>query len=119
MYRVHQAEYGIRILVAASQECTNTYSTRRVSNVCSADGSTHTESNKLYRKVKHRSRPNLSSRQRPKRAPIRRRSRRRQRRGELHTKHGLRVLLAQSHSGIDEKRPTDKFVTVRVEYAER
>jgi len=33
--------------------------------VCSADGSTHTESNKLYRKVKHRYRPNLSPRQRP------------------------------------------------------
>jgi len=27
--------------------------------LCSADGSTHTESNKLYRKVKHRARPNL------------------------------------------------------------
>ena len=34
-------------------------------SVCSADGSTHTESNKLYRKVKHRYRPNLSPRQRP------------------------------------------------------
>jgi len=33
--------------------------------LCSADGSTHTESNKLYRKVKHRYRPNLSPRQRP------------------------------------------------------
>jgi len=33
--------------------------------VCSADGSTHTESNKLYRKVKHRYRPNLFPRQRP------------------------------------------------------
>jgi len=33
--------------------------------LCSADGSTHTESNKLYRKVKHRYRPNISSRQRP------------------------------------------------------
>jgi len=32
--------------------------------LCSADGSTHTESNKLYRKVKHRYRPNLSPRQR-------------------------------------------------------
>ena len=31
----------------------------------SADGSTHTESNKLYCKVKHRYRPNLSPRQRP------------------------------------------------------
>jgi len=30
IYRVHQAEYGIRILVAASQEYANTYSTRRV-----------------------------------------------------------------------------------------
>ena len=30
--------------------------------ICSADGSTHTESNKLYRKVKHRYRPNLSPR---------------------------------------------------------
>jgi len=27
IYRVHQAEYGIRILVAASQEYVNTYST--------------------------------------------------------------------------------------------
>jgi len=54
----------------------------------------HTESNKLYRKVKHRVRPNLSSRQRPKRALIRRRSRRRQRRGEPHTEHGLGVLFA-------------------------
>jgi len=62
-------------------------------NICSADGSTHTESNELYREVKPRARPNLSSRQRPKRAPTRRRSRRRQRRGELHTEHGLRVLL--------------------------
>jgi len=30
IYRVHQAEYGIHILVAASQEYVNTYSTRRV-----------------------------------------------------------------------------------------
>ena len=30
------------------------------SNLWSADGSTHTESNKLYRKVKHRYRPNRS-----------------------------------------------------------
>jgi len=29
-YRVHQAEYGIHILVAASQEHVNTYSTRRI-----------------------------------------------------------------------------------------
>jgi len=34
-------------------------------SICSADGSTHTESNKLYRKVKHRYHPNLSPRQRP------------------------------------------------------
>jgi len=33
--------------------------------LCSADGSTHTESNKLYRKVKHRYRPNLSPRDSP------------------------------------------------------
>jgi len=33
--------------------------------ICSADGLTHTESNKLYRKVKHRYRPNLTPRQRP------------------------------------------------------
>jgi len=38
---------------------------RRAATLCSADGSTHTESNKLYRKVKHRYRPNLSPRQRP------------------------------------------------------
>jgi len=56
----------------------------------------HTENNKLYRKVKHRARPNISSRQRPKRAPIRRRSRRRQRRRPPHTEHGLGVLLIAS-----------------------
>jgi len=33
--------------------------------LCSADGSTHTESNKLYRKVKHRYRPNLLHAKRP------------------------------------------------------
>ena len=64
-----------------------------LTRVCSADGSTHTESNKLYRKVKHQARPNISSRQEPKRAPIRRRLRRRQRRGEPHTEHGLGILL--------------------------
>jgi len=49
-----------------------------------------TQSNKLYRKVKHRARPTLSSPQRPKRAPISC-SRRWQRRGEPHTEHGLGV----------------------------
>ena len=49
--------------------------------------------------------------QRPKRAMIRQRSRRRQRRGEPHTEHGLGVQhISHSHSGIDEKRPTEKFV---------
>ena len=48
--------------------------------------------------------------QRPKRAPIRQRSRRRQRRGEPHTEDGLGVLL---------KRPTVKFVGLHVEYAEQ
>jgi len=62
--------------------------------------------------------------QRSNRAMIRQRSRRRQRRGEPHTEHGLGVLLSHelpaltalaqhishSDSGIDEKRPTDKFV---------
>jgi len=47
--------------------------------------------------------------QRPKRASIRQRSRRRQRRGKPHTEHGLGV-----HSGIDEKRPTEKFVGIHV-----
>ena len=36
-----------------------------VCHLCSADGSTHTESNTLYGTVKHRYRPNLSPRQRP------------------------------------------------------
>jgi len=58
-----------------------------------------------------------SNGQRPKRAPIRQRSRRRQRRGEPHTEDGLGVLLlaqhiSHSHSGIDEKRPTVKCVCV-------
>jgi len=34
-------------------------------HMCSADGSTHTESNKLYRKVKYRYHTNLYPRQRP------------------------------------------------------
>ena len=38
--------------------------------------------------------------QRPKRAPIRQRSGRRQRRGEPHTEHGLGVLLAEGISEI-------------------
>jgi len=33
-YRVHQAEYGIHIRVAASQEYVNTYSTRRPTVLC-------------------------------------------------------------------------------------
>jgi len=70
-------------------------------------GQPHTESNTLYRKVKHRARPNRSSRQRPKRAPIRRRSRRRQRRGEPHTEHGLGVLLT-SHTHKAASMKTDR-----------
>jgi len=38
IYRVIQAEYVIRILVAASQEYVNTYSTRRVVVDCGARG---------------------------------------------------------------------------------
>jgi len=74
---------------------------------CSASGSTHTESGKLYRKVKHRARPNscpqarpkVSSRQRPKRASTKRRSLRWQRRRAPHTEHGLVTTphLASSH----------------------
>jgi len=66
--------------------------------LCSADGSTHTESYKLYRKVKHRYRPKKkchANGQRTKRAMIRQRSRSRQRRGEPHTEHGLGVRLAR------------------------
>jgi len=81
----------------------------RFCHVCSADGSTHTESNKLYRKVKHRYRPNLPPRQRP----------------TAKARHDQAALAASaevrgathrarprshSHSGIDEKRPTEKFV---------
>ena len=42
--------------------------------------------------------------QRPKRAPIRQRSRRRRRREEPHTEHGLGVLLAlTSHTGLHKR----------------
>jgi len=77
-------------------------------DLCSADESTHTESNKLYRKVKHRARPNISSRQRPKRAPIRRRSRRRQRRGEPHTEHGLGSLFVTAPRGRVSQTPASR-----------
>ena len=53
--------------------------------------------------------------QRPKRAPIRQRSQRRQRRGEPHTEHGLGVLLAQhslntfhTHTAASMKRDRRK-----------
>jgi len=108
--------------------------------ICSADGSTHTESNELYRKVKHQYRPNLSLRQRPTaksrhdqaalaasaeargathRARPRSPSRKKIRAfgaTRLYThSHELPALTAlaqhisHSHSGIDEKRPTENF----------
>ena len=61
-------------------------------SLCSANGPAPTESDKLYRKVKHRARAKVSSRQRPKRAPTKRRSPRRLRRRAPHTEHGLGVL---------------------------
>ena len=63
-----------------------------VAHNCSASGPTHTESGKLYRKVKHRARPKVTSRHRPKRAPTKRRSPRPLRRRAPHTEHGLGVL---------------------------
>jgi len=59
--------------------------------LCSACGSTHTESAKLYRKVKHRSPPKSFLTTTAKARPVRRRSRRSQRRGAPHTEHGLGV----------------------------
>jgi len=68
------------------------------SMLCSADGSTHTESTKLYRKVKHRARPNLSSRRLYTHAH------------ELPVLTALAQHISHAHSGIDEKRPTEKCV---------
>jgi len=55
--------------------------------------------------------------QRPKRASNRQRSRRRQARGATHrarprspSRSALAQHISHSHSGIDEKRPTEKFV---------
>ena len=64
---------------------------RQVRILCSADGSTHTESNTLYRKVKHRARPNSH---------------------ELPALTALAQHISHSHSGIDEKRPTERCVSV-------
>jgi len=61
--------------------------------MCSASGSTHTESGKLYHKVKHQASAKVSSRQHSKRAPTKRRSPRRLRRRAPHTEHGLGVWL--------------------------
>jgi len=58
-------------------------------SICSADGSTHTESNKLYRKVNHRSRPKSLLTPTAKARPVRRRSRRLQGRRAPHTELGL------------------------------
>jgi len=60
--------------------------------VCSACGATHTESGKLYRKVKHRGPPKSFLTPTAKACPLRRRSRRLQGRGAPHTEHGLGVL---------------------------
>jgi len=73
--------------------------------MCSASESTHTESGKLYRKVKHRPRPKVSSRQRPKRAPTKRRSPRRLRRRGPHTEHGLGVLSRKRKSWYNANVP--------------
>jgi len=90
-------------------------------SLCSADGSTHIESNALYRKVKHRYRPHRSLRQRPTSnlsAPRSGSARGVGRSAGSHTpstaSESLLTALAQhishSHSGIDEKRPTEKCV---------
>jgi len=74
------------------------------SEVCSADGPTHTESNKLYRKVKHRYRPNLSPRQRP----------------TAKARHDQAALAASAeargatHRARPRSRPTEKFVQKNV-----
>jgi len=62
-------------------------------SLCSVCGSTHTESGKLYRKVKHRSPPKSFLTPTAKARPVRRRSRRSQGRGAPQTEHGLGVLL--------------------------
>ena len=82
--------------------------------VCSADGSTHTESNKLYRKVKHRSPPKSFLTPTAKARPVRRRSRRLQGRRAPHTEHGLGVLLAFTRaSSTDSTRSTHFTLTQR------
>jgi len=104
-------------------------STPSSASLCSADGSTHTESNKLYRKVKYRYRSNISPRQRPTAkarhdqaalaasAEARGATHRARPRSPSHTRPpslpaltALAQHISHSHSGIDEKRPTEKFV---------
>jgi len=96
------------ISLALRNECTGTIYARRMGQP-------------TQRATNYTAQPNIDTAQnflhangqRPKRAMIRQRSRRRQRRGEPHTEHGLGVLaqhISHSHSGIDEKSPTEKFV---------
>jgi len=66
---------------------------KKMLTLCSACGSTHTESGKLYRKVKHRSPQKSFLTPTAKARPVRRRSRRSQGRGAPHTEHGLEVQL--------------------------
>jgi len=63
--------------------------------LCSACGSTHTESGKLYHKVKHRSPPKSFLTPTAKARPVRRRSRRSQERGAPHTEHGLEEFVTR------------------------
>jgi len=85
-----KARYQVRAnpLLKPNSECA------RSPFLCSACGSTHTESGKLYRKVKHRSPPTDFLTPTAEARPVRRRSRRSQGRGAPHTEHGLGVLLA-------------------------
>jgi len=56
--------------------------------------------------------------QRPKRAMIRQRSRRRQRRGEPHTEHGLGVLLAfHTHTAASMKRDRRKSLYMLTKFS--
>jgi len=82
--------------------------------MCSACGSTHTESGKLYRKVKHRSPPKSLLTPTAKARPIRRRSRRSQGRGAPHTEHGLGALKGEDSACMIAETASNITAATRV-----
>jgi len=109
------ANYNARSNIEPAQMCPHANGQSAPQPRVNPSGSTHTESGKLYRKVEHRARSKVCSRQRPKRAPTKRRSPRRLRRRAPHTEQGFGVWK----SLLGRTRKTQMCVCVIQIYIDR